>query len=127
MGHPFRPGARDRYPAEKGPPSDHRGGGHCPQTGDDADQQSEHDDEDLRHANLRTGENDTRTLTRVSRDDPSNQKRQKRMSDARIALAPMAASLSMITLTSRRGTSARTATHDGSASGAMVGDSSPGV
>jgi len=33
----------------------------------------------------------------------------------------------MIALTSRRGTSARTATHAGSASGAIVGDSSPGV
>jgi hypothetical protein len=39
----------------------------------------------------------------------------------------MAASWSMIALTSRRGTSARTATQAGSANGAMVGDSRPGV
>ena len=44
-----------------------------------------------------------------------------------MAFAPMAASSSMMALTVRRGTRARTATHAGSASGAIVGDSSPGV
>jgi len=55
------------------------------------------------------------------------QKRQNLMSEARIALAPMLANSSMIALTPLRGTSARTATQPGSASGAVAGDSSPGV
>ena len=47
------------------------------------------------HGNLPTGGNDTRTLTRAAWMLRLNQKRQNRMSDARIALAPIAASSSM--------------------------------
>src|SRR5882757_5759681 len=68
------------------------------------------------------------TLTqRLHHRDIHDQNRQNRMSDARIALAPIAANSSMIPLMSRRGTRARTATQSGSASGAIVGDSNPGV
>src|ERR1700730_2486405 len=69
------------------------------------------------------------TLTQQSRPHRriQDQNRQNRMSEARIALAPMATRSSMIALTSPRGTSARTATQSGSASGAIVGDSKPGV
>ena len=49
------------------------------------------------------------------------------MSEARIALAPSSASASITGLTSSRRTMARTARHAGSASGATVGDSRPGV
>src|SRR4029077_10703111 len=127
MGHPIRPLSVDVDPAQEGTPGDHRRSRQRPQTGDHTNRQSEQDNDDLRHGNLPTGGNDTRTLTRTARMIPLNQERQNRMSEARIALAPIAASSSMIPFTSRRGTSARTATHAGSASGAIVGDSRPGV
>src|ERR1700727_3891566 len=56
-----------------------------------------------------------------------DQNRKTRTLDAKISLPPMAASWSMIALMPRRGTKARTATQSGSASGAIVGDSNPGV
>src|ERR1700754_2350504 len=127
MADPLGPFAFDVDPAEKRTPGHHRRRGQRAQTGDHTDQRSEHDNDDLRHGNLPTSEKDTRTLTRTARIIRLNQKRQNRMSEARIALAPIATSSSMIALTSRRGTNARTATHAGSASGAIVGDSSPGV
>src|ERR1035441_10433958 len=69
----------------------------------------------------------TLTQQRLSQRRIHDQNRKNRTSDARIALAPIAANSSMISLTPRRGTRARTATQSGSASGAIVGDSSPGV
>src|SRR6202022_3239831 len=45
--------------------------------------------EDLGHENLPTGANDIRTLTRTGWMIRPNQKRQNRMSEARIALAPI--------------------------------------
>src|ERR1700730_19124958 len=127
MGDPLRPLPIDVDPAQKRAPCHHRRSGQRTQTGDHTDQQTEQDNEDLGHENLPTGENDIRTLTRTGGMIRPNQKRQNRRSEARIALAPIDASSSMIALTSRRGTRARTATHAGSASGAIVGDSSPGV
>ena len=117
----------DVDPAEERAPGHHRRRGQRAQTGDHTDQQSEQNNDDVRHREPPIREKDNRTLTRSARMIRLNQKRQNRMSEARIALAPIAASSSMIALTSRRGTSARTATHAGSASGAIVGDSSPGV
>src|SRR5271170_2632328 len=69
------------------------------------------------------------TLTQHSRLEGrmQDQNRKNRTFDARIALAPMAASSSMIALMPRRGTNARTAAQSGSANGAIVGDSNPGV
>src|ERR1700722_12289937 len=127
MGHPVRPLIPDVDPSQKRSPRHHRRRRQRPQTGDDTDREGEQNYDDLRHADLPGGGNDIRTLTRTRWANPANQKRQNLMSEARIAFAPMAAISSMMALTSRRGTSARTATHAGSASGAMVGDSSPGV
>src|ERR1700716_758522 len=117
MGNPLRPLPLDVDPAQKRAPGHHCWSGQRTQTGDHTDQQSEQDNDDLRHENLPTGENDIRTLTRTGWMIGLNQKRQNRMSEARIAFAPIEASSSMIALTSRRGTSARTATHAGSARG----------
>ncbi len=111
------------------PPTRRPPGRSSPQSGDHADQQREQYDEDLRPCQPRTvSENDTRTLTRVQCDDLLNQKRQNRMSDARIAFAPIAARFVHDRVDVATWPRVRAlATHAGSASGAMVGDSSPGV
>src|ERR1700722_7189248 len=69
----------------------------------------------------------TLTQRRLYHRDIQDQNRKNWTPEARIAFAPIAAKSSMISLTPRRGTSARTATQSGSASGAIVGDSNPGV
>src|SRR5271170_2461806 len=73
------------------------------------------------------GSSGTLTQRRLYHRGIHGQNRKNRTLDARIALAPMPASWSMIALTPRLGTMARTATQSGSASGAIVGDSNPGV
>ena len=52
MRHPLRPGAVEVDPAERTRPSDHRGRGQRAQTGHRADQQSEQQNQEIRHANL---------------------------------------------------------------------------
>src|ERR1700722_13071181 len=69
----------------------------------------------------------TLTQRRLPHRGIHDQNRKNRTLDAKIALAPMAASWSMIALMPRRGTKARTAPPSGSASGGSVGDSNPGV
>src|SRR5690606_17764816 len=68
-----------------------------------------------------------RTFGRGVRPDMGAHRRQERMSEDKIALAPSAARRSMMAGASLRLTIARTATQRSSASGDMVGDSRPGV
>ncbi len=66
VSHPLRPLVGDVDPAKKRTPGHHRGSCQRPQAGDHADQQCEQQDKGMCHANLRTGGNDTRTLTRTA-------------------------------------------------------------
>src|SRR6185312_17034120 len=121
MAHPRRPFVVNGYPIQKCRPADD---GRCrqrPQTGDDADQKSKPHKRNRRHRNS------SRLSPAGHASTEAAQRRQNLISEARIALAPMAASSSMIVLTALRGTKARTATQSESASGEIVGDSKPGV
>ena len=129
MRHPLRPGAVEVDPVEHPGPGHHRGRGQRAQPGDHTDQQSEQQNQEMRHARPSgPGGDVTRTLTRTPRLNRPKSEAAEPDVGGQDRLGPDRRQLvhDRVDVAARAPVRAPQPSA-GSASGAMVGDSRPGV